>query len=79
MASWTSEPVVEHLPAGVSSYLRCQTSQQSAQGLGPVVLQPEIVLELPDHPLYELPLASGLPAGLLRPRPLGALLWGSGL
>ena len=39
-------------------------------------LQGEVILELPDHPLDDLPLARCPPARLLWPRPPSAFLWG---
>src|SRR5215208_5080964 len=71
MAQRPAKSGVEQLPTGVGRHLGRQAAQQAAERLGPVPLQAEEVLELPDHSLDELPFARRPPARLLRPRPLG--------
>ena len=57
VAQWPTEGVVDPLSAGLGCDLCRQTRQQPAEGLGPVALQAEEVLQLADHPLYGLALA----------------------
>ena len=57
VAQGSAEGVVDPLSAGVGRHLGRQTRQQTSQRLGPVALQGEEILELPDHPFYDLPLA----------------------
>jgi len=58
------EPAIEVLRLAVSEEPR----------FGPVTLQTEIILQLPDHPLYELPFAGSPGAGGCGPCPLGAVM-----
>ncbi len=64
MAQRPPEQGVEPLPASIGGHLRGEARQQPAQGLRPVSLQAEEVLELPDHAFDDLPLARR-PAALL--------------
>src|SRR5215216_7452804 len=54
VAQRTTELDIEPLPAGVGCDFGSQTSQQPLQGLGPVALQGEEVLELVYDPLDDL-------------------------
>jgi hypothetical protein len=65
------------LSTSVGGHLRRQPGKQTSESLGAVALQGEEVLELVYDALDELPLASGPPPGLLRPRSPGVLLRGS--
>src|SRR5215213_8401618 len=72
----SAEGTVDPLSAGVCCDLGRQAPQQSSQRLGAVALQIEEVLELADHPFYDLTLArSPAPLGL-RPRSAGIVLGG---
>jgi hypothetical protein len=72
----SAEGVVDPLCTGVGHDLGGQTRQQPSQRLGTVALQAEEVLELADHPFYDLAFARGpAPIGL-RPRPAGVVFWG---
>jgi hypothetical protein len=57
VAQGSAEGVVDPLSAGVGRNLGRQTRQQPAEGLRPMALQAEEVLQLADHPLYDLALA----------------------
>ena len=57
VAQRSVERVVDPLCAGVGRDLGRQTRQKPSQRLGPVALQGEEILELPDHALDDLPLA----------------------
>jgi hypothetical protein len=72
----SAEGVVDPLGAGVGRDLGGQTRQQPLKGLRPVALQREEVLQLADHHLYDLALARGPAAVLIRPRPQGVVLRG---
>src|SRR5215203_306106 len=69
VAQGLAEGVVDPLSAGVCGDLGRQTSKQPAEGLGPVAVQREEVLELADHSLDDLALARCPPAIGLRPCP----------
>jgi hypothetical protein len=72
----SAEGVVHPLGARVRRDLGGQTRKQPSQRLGTVALQAEEVLELSDHPFYDLAFARGpAPIGL-RPRPAGVVLGG---
>jgi hypothetical protein len=72
----SAQRVVDPLSAGVCCDLGRQAPQKPSQRLGPVALQTEEVLELADHPFYDLTLArSPAPIGL-RPRSAGIVLGG---
>jgi hypothetical protein len=72
-AQRATELGVEALSAGVGANLRCQASQEPFEGLRPVALQEEEVLELVYDPLDNLPLSRRpQPSGGV-PRPLGVL------
>ena len=69
---------VEALSAGVGANLRRQASQEPFEGLRPVALQEEEVLELVYDPLDDLPLSRRpQPSGGV-PRSLGVVLGGRG-
>jgi hypothetical protein len=69
MTQRTTELVVEVLSAGIGCYLRRQTRQKPFEGLRPVALQEELVLELVYDPLDDLAF-SRRPAPIrLRPCP----------
>src|SRR5215210_2850573 len=73
-----TEGLVHTLSAGVGRDLGSQTCQKPAQRLRAVTLQAEKVLQLADHPLYDLPLSRcPLPIGL-RPCPPRVLVRGGG-
>jgi hypothetical protein len=77
-AQRTTELGVEALSAGVGANLRRQASQEPFEGLRPVALQEEEVLELVYDPLDDLPLSRRpQPSGSV-PRPLGVVLGGCG-
>jgi hypothetical protein len=76
MSQRSAERVVDPLSTGVSRDLGGQASQQPTQCLRPVALQAEEVLELADHPLYDLALACGPSAILFRPGPARVVLRG---
>jgi hypothetical protein len=76
VAQGSAEEVVDPLSAGVSRDLGGQTCQQPAEGLRPVALQAEKVLELADHALDDLALSRRPPAILLRPCPPRVVLRG---
>jgi hypothetical protein len=57
VAQGSAEGVVDPLSAGVGRNLGRQTRQQPAEGLRPMALQAEEVLQLADHPLYDLALS----------------------
>src|ERR687890_2825479 len=73
-----TEGVVDALSAGVGRDLGGQTCQQPAEGLRSVALQREEVLQLADHPLYDLALSRRPTAIALRPCPAGVLVRGGG-
>src|SRR5215213_11156706 len=76
MSQRSAEGVVDLLSTGVGRDLGGQASQQPTQRLRPVALQTEEVLELADHPFYDLALARGpAPIGP-RPRPAGVVFRG---
>jgi len=62
MAQLPAERLIDPLCAGECRNHGGEACQHPAQGLGSVALQAEEVLELADHPLDDLPLASGPPA-----------------
>src|SRR5215208_3272975 len=69
MTQRSAEGVVDVLCAGVGHDLGGQTRQQPSQRLRTMTLQAKEVLELADHPFYDLAFATG-PARIgLRPRP----------
>ncbi len=72
----SAERAVDPLPAGVRRDLGRQARQQPAEGLRPVTLQSEEVLELAYHPFYDLALARRPAAILLRPSPAVVVLRG---
>jgi hypothetical protein len=77
-AQRATELGVEALSAGVGANLRRQASQEPFEGLRPVALQEEEVLELVYDPLDDLPLSRRpQPSGGV-PRPLGVVLGGRG-
>src|SRR5918998_337341 len=51
VAQRSAKAFVEALPARVSSHIRGQQGEQATQGLGPVALQGEAVLQLRDDSL----------------------------
>src|SRR5215208_7873004 len=69
VAQWSAEQFVQPLTAGVCGDLRRKAAQQALQGLRPVAFEKELVLELADHPLDDLSLASGPATVRLRPCP----------
>src|SRR5215213_471499 len=72
----SAEGVVDALCAGVGHDLGGQAPQQPSQRLRTMTLQAEEVLELADHPFYDLAFATG-PARIgLRPRPAGVVFRG---
>jgi hypothetical protein len=56
-AQRSAEGVVDPLPARIRGDLRRKSGQQPVQGLRPVALQSEEVLELADRPLDDLALS----------------------
>src|SRR5215208_4992204 len=69
---------VDSLGAGIRCDLGRQARQQPAQRLRPMALHAEEVLQLADHPFYDLALA-GRPTTIgLRPRPAGVVVRGGG-
>src|ERR671917_2009516 len=72
----SAEGVVDALCAGVGHNLGSQTRQQPTQRLRAMTLQAEEVLELADHPFYDLALAGGPAAIRLRPCPWGVVFRG---
>jgi hypothetical protein len=73
-----AERSVYSLGAGIRCDLDRQARQQPAQRLRPVALHTEEVLQLADHPFYNLVLA-GRPTTIgLRPRPPGVIVRGGG-
>src|SRR5215208_6058813 len=76
VAQRSAQGIVDPLPTGVRRDLGRQAGQQPAQGLGPVALQSEEVLELVDHPLDDLTMARRPAAIGLRPCPTGVVLRG---
>src|SRR5215212_12123000 len=60
----STQGMVEPFGAGVGRDLGRQASQQPPKGLRPVALQREEVLQLVDHPFYDLAFAR-------RPAPIG--------
>jgi hypothetical protein len=78
VAQGSAEGVVDPLSAGVGRNLGRQTRQQPYQRLGPVALQGEEILQLPDHALDDLPLARSPASVGLRPSPAGIVVGGGG-
>ena len=76
MAQRTTKFAVEVLPAGVGRDLGRKTRQKPSEGLRPVALQKEEVLELVYDSLDDLALSGCPPAHLLWPRPLRVVLRG---
>jgi hypothetical protein len=73
-----TEGVVHALSAGVGRDLGGQTCQKPGEGLRSVTLQREEVLQLADHPFYDLALSRRPPAIGLRPCPARVLVGGGG-
>jgi hypothetical protein len=69
-----TEGAVHALSAGVGRDLGGQTCQKPGEGLRSVTLQTEEVLQLADHPFYDLALSRRPPAILLRPCPARVLV-----
>ena len=57
VAQRPTQGVVDPLSTGVCRNLGRQTRQQPGEGLGSMTLQAEEVLQLANHPLYDLALA----------------------
>src|SRR5918992_2196628 len=76
MTQRSAEGIVDPLCAGVGHDLGGQRRQQPSQRLRTMTLQAKEVLELADHPFYDLAFARGPAAIGLRPRPAGVVFRG---